>query len=148
MIKNPITCGPITYIPYCHLIDNKIRARNDGAIDQITKQPISGKKNDGGLKTGTLDVSALFTQGIINTMRHQFGQNSSNCQWYYCKLCQNISVYQPRTYKNQDQCKKFYCEYCKKFIPESNVGYGSYNYGLKFYNDVLFSIGCSLKIIP
>lgn len=32
-IINPITTGPITYIPYCHLVDNKIRARNNGEID-------------------------------------------------------------------------------------------------------------------
>ncbi len=36
---------------------------------------------------------------------------------------------------------KFYCINCKKYLDEKNIGYGSYNYSTKFYNDVLYSIG-------
>ena len=49
-IENPLLAGPMIFSSQCHLVSRKIRARNTGEIDILSRQPASGKKHNGGIR--------------------------------------------------------------------------------------------------
>ena len=59
-LMQTICVGPMSYGAQSHLVSEKMRARDIGRNDILTRQPISGKKHNGGLKVGALDVSSLL----------------------------------------------------------------------------------------
>jgi len=71
--QQPVTVG-ISYIcKLCHMVKDKIVARNSGkgcgGYDITTMQPQKGRKRAGGQRVGEMEVSALVGHGVPKTLQ-------------------------------------------------------------------------------
>jgi hypothetical protein len=63
IIKNPIIVGPCFYMALRHQVNDKIQFRNNGSIDPISFQAVSGKSKQGGLRFGHMERDILLAAG-------------------------------------------------------------------------------------
>lgn len=68
-VKNNIIVGKCLYMALRHQVDDKIQYRNSGNLDIITKQPVSGKKNIGGIRFGQMERDILIGLGAWDTLK-------------------------------------------------------------------------------
>jgi DNA-directed RNA polymerase subunit beta len=61
--EQPVTVGYIYMLKLSHLVDDKIHARSIGPYSLITQQPLGGKAQFGGQRSGEMEVWALEAYG-------------------------------------------------------------------------------------
>jgi DNA-directed RNA polymerase beta subunit len=93
----------------------------NGPVNMITKQPLNGKNNKGGLRLGELDKDCLLAHGSMSILQEKFINHSDKYKMYYCKNCCNISI------------EKNICIYCKENI----LDYINTTYSFKVLCDML-----------
>nr|CAA38625.1 unnamed protein product [Lachancea kluyveri]prf//1712308F ORF 6 [Lachancea kluyveri] len=81
-LDNKILVGRCFYMALRHQVDDKIQYRNSGNIDIINKQPVSGKKNNGGLRFGQMERDILIGLGAWNTLKELWSIDKTNI--YVC----------------------------------------------------------------
>ena len=105
-IKNEIIIGKCMYIALKHQVHNKMQFRNKGKYDEITKQPLKGRKVGGGLRVGQMERDLLLGVGAIpiirwfwksdlNGKRHRF---YDICLSYMKALGYDIDIHEPDEY--------------------------------------------------
>lgn len=67
--KYKIIAGKCLYMALRHQVDDKIQYRNSGNMDIITRQPIEGKRNNGGLRFGQMERDILIGLGAWKTLK-------------------------------------------------------------------------------
>lgn len=67
-IKNPILVGKCIYISLRQQVKDKYQNRNGGRYDSITRQPVAGKKNNGGLRFGQMERDILIALNAWKTI--------------------------------------------------------------------------------
>lgn len=67
--ENKITVGIMYFIKLCHMVDDKLHARNVGKYTLVTQQPMGGKAQNGGQRFGEMEVWALQAYGAAYTLR-------------------------------------------------------------------------------
>lgn len=80
IINTKVYFGPVFYQKLIHLANNKIGSRNYGKNSFLTKQPIKGKKQNGGLRIGEMEKDCLFAYGCGNIIIEKLLKNSD--RWY------------------------------------------------------------------
>ncbi len=66
---NPVTVGIMYYLKLHHLVDDKIHARSNGPYSIVTQQPLGGKAQFGGQRSGEMEVWALEAYGAAYTLQ-------------------------------------------------------------------------------
>nr|CAC08226.1 putative RNA-polymerase [Schwanniomyces etchellsii] len=95
-IKNKIIVGKCKYLALRHQVDDKLQYRIDGNYDPISKQPIRGRKNNGGLRFGQMERDILFGLGAYNTLKELWSVDRS-----IIKVCPKTGIIND----NNDCCK-------------------------------------------
>jgi DNA-directed RNA polymerase beta subunit len=115
------------YIGFCyyqqlkHQVIEKMYSMSKGPKNLITKQPINGKNNKGGLRLGELDKDCLLAHGSMSIIYEKFVISSDKYKMNYCKTCNNII--------NKDVI----CIFCNS----SKIGYINTTYSFKLLCDLL-----------
>lgn len=68
MYKNRVTVGYMYTMPMEHKVDNKFNARSIGTYSTVTEQPLAGRGNRGGQKTGQMELWCLEAFGAKSTI--------------------------------------------------------------------------------
>ena len=76
MIESEIFMGPTYYIRSKLMTDDKINYRSTGPLNNLTKQPVEGRSNNGGLRIGEMERDALLTYGISDFINESFTKRS------------------------------------------------------------------------
>ena len=66
---NKVTVGYVYFLKLHHLVDDKIHARSTGPYSLVTQQPLGGKAQFGGQRSGEMEVWALEAYGAAYTLQ-------------------------------------------------------------------------------
>ncbi|KAK8999062.1 hypothetical protein V6N11_070240 [Hibiscus sabdariffa] len=89
-----LTCeifiGPVYYQRLRHMVSDKYQVRSTGQVDQITRQPIKGRKRGGGIRFGEMERDSLLAHGAAYLLHDRL----HTCSDYHiadvCSLCGSI----------------------------------------------------------
>lgn len=89
-----LTCeifiGPVYYQRLRHMVSDKFQVRATGMVDQVTRQPIKGRKRGGGIRFGEMERDSLLAHGAAYLLHDRL----HTCSDYHiadvCSLCGSI----------------------------------------------------------
>ena len=94
-MESEIFMGPTYYMRLKHMVKDKVNYRARGPRTALTKQPVSGRANDGGLRIGEMERDTVISHGISNFLQDSMMERGDQ---YYMAICNHsgvISVYNP-----------------------------------------------------
>ena len=94
-IETEIFMGPTYYMRLKHMVKDKINYRARGPNTMLTKQPVSGRANDGGLRIGEMERDSLIGHGISAFLTESMMERSDK---YFMSVCNNtgmLAIYNP-----------------------------------------------------
>jgi DNA-directed RNA polymerase II subunit RPB2 len=94
-LETEIFMGPTYYMRLKHMVKDKINYRATGPRTALTKQPVSGRANDGGLRIGEMERDVLISHGITNFLRESMMERGDKYQMAVCNKTGMIAVYNP-----------------------------------------------------
>lgn len=87
MIRCPIFVGIIHYSQLTHFSGSKLYARETGKKTPVTRQPSSGRQNNGGLRFGIMEADNSAALGASKFISDRMYESSDKASFFYCKKC-------------------------------------------------------------
>ena len=95
-IESNIYIGPTYYMRLKHMVKDKINYRsNDGPNTMLTRQPVQGRANDGGLRIGEMERDAIMSHGMTSFLSDSFLKRADEYYMAVCNKTGMIAVYNP-----------------------------------------------------
>lgn len=92
-IQANIYMGPTYYMRLKHMVKDKINYRARGPNQQLTRQPIQGRANDGGLRIGEMERDAIAAHGLSYFLNESFMVRGDEYQMAVCNVTGAIAIY-------------------------------------------------------
>ena len=92
-IESAIFIGPTYYMRLKHMVKDKINYRARGPMTMLTRQPVQGRANDGGLRIGEMERDGLVAHGVNAFIRESMLVRGDD---YYIAICNKsgtIAIY-------------------------------------------------------
>jgi len=87
LFSAPMFQGLVYYYRLKHMAKEKIQYRDKGPINIYTRQPVEGKKRDGGLKLGEMETQAYLCHGGIQSLHEKLNDHSDKSELLTCHQC-------------------------------------------------------------
>lgn len=94
-IESHIFIGPNYYMRLKHMVKDKVNYRARGPRTALTRQPVSGRANDGGLRIGEMERDVLISHGISNFLTESMVERGDKCYLAVCNLSGMTAIYNP-----------------------------------------------------
>jgi DNA-directed RNA polymerase II subunit RPB2 len=94
-MESEIFIGPTYYMRLKHMVKDKINFRTQGPKTALTRQPVSGRANDGGLRIGEMERDGLIAHGAANMLTESMMERSDKYFMAVCNKTGMIAVYNP-----------------------------------------------------
>lgn len=111
--KARIFMGVNYYQKLKHMVSNKINARNFGNVTVSTRQPVSGRSKQGGIRAGEMEVQGWLSHGVGDFLKEKLFDCSDAFTVLICPDCGVIS-------NHKDQC-----HICQGELYETDLPYAS-----------------------
>lgn len=100
-LKAEIFIGVVYYQRLRHMINDKAQARSTGNIEALTRQPVKGRKNQGGIRFGEMERDSLLSHGVSYCLHDRLFNCSDYSEGYICQSCGELlaTVYSKETIK-------------------------------------------------
>jgi len=92
-IQANIYMGPTYYMRLKHMVKDKINYRARGPNQQLTRQPVQGRANDGGLRVGEMERDGLAAHGLAYFLNESFLIRGDEYYMAVCNKTGSISIY-------------------------------------------------------
>lgn len=112
MFKADIFFGVVYYQRLRHMVGDKYQVRATGKMNNITRQPVKGRKKGGGIRLGEMERDCLLAQGVSFLIRDRFMWCSDGHITQLCNKCGSFLFTQIKKYK--DDYEETYCYFCRK----------------------------------
>ncbi|GMH19290.1 hypothetical protein Nepgr_021131 [Nepenthes gracilis] len=89
-LKCEIFIGPVYYQRLRHMVSDKFQVRSTGTLDQVTRQPIKGRKRGGGIRFGEMERDAMLAHGAAYLLHDRLHKSSDYHIADVCSLCGSI----------------------------------------------------------
>jgi DNA-directed RNA polymerase I subunit RPA2 len=110
--KADIFMGVVYYQRLRHMVGDKYQVRATGKMNNITRQPLKGRKKGGGIRLGEMERDGLLAQGVTFLIRDRFMWCSDG---YTAKLCNRCGSFMfTQTKRDDNGYEETYCSFCKK----------------------------------
>lgn len=77
------------------MVKDKINFRTQGPRTALTRQPVSGRANDGGLRIGEMERDGLIAHGAVGMLTESMMERSDKYHMAICNKTGMIAVYNP-----------------------------------------------------
>ena len=94
-MESEIFIGPTFYMRLKHMVKDKINYRTQGPRTALTRQPVSGRANDGGLRIGEMERDGLIAHGATNMLTESMMERGDKYYMAVCNKSGMIAVYNP-----------------------------------------------------
>ncbi|KAL8145296.1 DNA-directed RNA polymerase I subunit 2 [Apium graveolens] len=98
-----LTCeifiGPVYYQRLRHMVSDKYQVRSSGRVDPLTRQPVKGRKQGGGIRFGEMERDSLLAHGAAYLLHDRLHLSSDHHIADVCSICGSIlttTVAQPQ----------------------------------------------------
>lgn len=85
-----IFIGPVYYQRLRHMVSDKFQVRSTGQVDQMTRQPIKGRKRGGGIRFGEMERDSMLAHGAAYLLHDRLHTCSDHHIADVCSLCGSI----------------------------------------------------------
>lgn len=106
-IQSKVFFGPCHYQALRHHVSDKIQMRAKQGVKPNTRQPVSGRSKEGGLKVGEMERDALISHGSSALLRERLMDVSDAYTLPICSTCGTIAVTDHRN-------KIYKCNLCRE----------------------------------
>ena len=97
-----IFMGPTYYLRLKHMVADKVHSREKGPRDQLTRQPMSGRSKEGGLRIGEMERDVLLSYGFSQFAKERMMECSDKYGWSVCRNCGRSAVKECRVCGGED----------------------------------------------
>ena len=94
-IESDIFIGPTYYMRLKHMVKDKINYRATGPRTALTRQAVSGRANDGGLRIGEMERDVLVSHGITNMLKESMLERGDKYYMAVCNQTGMVAIYNP-----------------------------------------------------
>jgi len=94
-IETEIFIGPTYYMRLKHMVKDKINYRALGPRTALTRQPVSGRANDGGLRIGEMERDTVISHGMTDFLRESMMERGDKSYLAVCNHTGMIAIYNP-----------------------------------------------------
>jgi DNA-directed RNA polymerase II subunit RPB2 len=95
-LESNIFIGPTYYMRLKHMVKDKINYRGgSGPNTMMTRQPVQGRANDGGLRIGEMERDSIMSHGMTSFLSESFLKRSDEYYMAVCNKSGMIAVYNP-----------------------------------------------------
>jgi len=118
-LRADIFFGVVYYQRLRHMVKDKYQVRATGKINNITHQPIKGRKVGGGIRFGEMERDSLLAHGTSFLLHDRLMNCSDYSKAYICTLCGSILSpisQRPTSFASLSE-RNIYCRLC-----DSNIG--------------------------
>jgi DNA-directed RNA polymerase II subunit RPB2 len=92
-IQANIYMGPTYYMRLKHMVKDKINYRARGPNQQLTRQPVQGRANDGGLRIGEMERDGICAHGLAYFLNESFLVRGDEYYMAVCNKTGAISIF-------------------------------------------------------
>jgi len=136
-LEGRVFIGPTFYQRLKHMVEDKIHARAKGKIVGLTRQPVDGRANGGGLRWGEMERDCGVAHGAAAVLHERMMISSDAYDAVICEQCGLIGTVVADAFGEQS------CTTCKK----KNIHKVQMPYAGKLLMQELMSMGISPKIV-
>lgn len=94
-LEAEVYIGPNYYMRLKHMVKDKVNFRAKGPRTQLTRQPVSGRANDGGLRIGEMERDVMIAHGATDFLRESMLDRGDQYYMAVCNKTGAIAVYNP-----------------------------------------------------
>ena len=94
-IESEIFMGPTYYMRLKHMVKDKVNFRARGPMTQLTRQPVSGRANDGGLRIGEMERDSIISHGATEFLKESMLVRGDQYYMAICNKTGGIAIYNP-----------------------------------------------------
>jgi DNA-directed RNA polymerase II subunit RPB2 len=94
-LESEIFMGPTYYMRLKHMVKDKINYRARGPRSALTKQPVGGRANDGGLRVGEMERDSIISHGATNFLQESMLDRGDKTYIAICNKTGIMSIYNP-----------------------------------------------------
>jgi len=89
-LEADIFVGIVYYQRLRHMVADKFQVRTTGPIDQLTHQPVGGRKRQGGIRFGEMERDALISHGSAMLLHDRLMNCSDETTAHICTQCGSL----------------------------------------------------------
>jgi DNA-directed RNA polymerase beta subunit len=113
-IDTLIFSGPTTYQRLQKFVIDERYAIRAGPTSALTRQPLDGKNNDGGLRLGEMEKDVIASHGTMRQFHSKFYDDSDGITVPICRICGNRAI-------TNEKYGIYKCKYCGDKADIANV---------------------------
>jgi DNA-directed RNA polymerase II subunit RPB2 len=92
-IQADVYIGPTYYMRLKHMVKDKINYRARGPNQALTRQPVQGRANDGGLRIGEMERDGVLAHGMSYFLNESFLNRGDEYFMAVCNKSGTIAIY-------------------------------------------------------